>query len=237
MEDLNASSGWLSREELIFDRMVTFHRRRVAEIAEGKTRFLVREGGGLIVHLIPQECVERRLRFDGATLEKASTVIHALGERGSRSRFNAEGWIHYYGEDKIRNYTQLYWDGRLEAAMSDIAYQRGGAFVFRSIVCEKAIFELAISFGKFYSAIGLTGPVWLFSALTGCEGFRFAIHPIDASRFDIDRSPAFLPEIEIATIDGKPQSELRSWCDSFWQAAGEPRSLDFDADGNWRERR
>ena len=54
---------------------------------------------------------------------------------------------------------------------------------------------------------------------------------------EIDRSPAFLPEVEIPAVDADPVKLLRPWCDTLLQACGLEKSLNFDVQGNWRERR
>ena len=59
----------------------------------------------------------------------------------------------------------------------------------------------------------------------------------EVSGHDIDRSPVFLPDIEITTLDADPLKLLRPWCDTLWQACGTERSFNFDQQGNWRERR
>jgi hypothetical protein len=59
----------------------------------------------------------------------------------------------------------------------------------------------------------------------------------DLSEFAIDRSPVFLPDVAIDSLDAEPVKVLRQWGDTLWQACGLDRSYSFDEAGNWHERR
>jgi hypothetical protein len=231
--------GWLSKDELVFNRMATFHSERVGAVAVGSSPLHELQGGTLVVHLIPISSVSSRLQFEGNKLKEHGEHIRPLGGHGGYSRFNVDGYLNYNRDTGITAYSQIFRDGRLESAMTDIAYNQNGAHVIRDIICEKAAFELASTYLKFCANIGLEPPIWMFSALVGCEGFRFEINRgfHDLSDRAVDRSPAYLPEIEILRLDIEPTSFLRPWCDTLWQAGGVQQSLNFDREGIRHERR
>lgn len=130
---------WVSKEELVFHRMVTFHRERVASVA-ANVKSLSQHGKGiLVVHLIPQQCVLGRSRCESAKLKEHASRVYPLGGRGGRSRFNVDGMMNNDGHDEVRAYSQVYRDGRVESVMSDAAYpldrqQEENAFVLRDII-------------------------------------------------------------------------------------------------------
>ncbi len=229
---------WLSRDEVIFHRMDTFHRERVDDLANGKPPLSKHVNGTLVVHLIPQACVISRKQFDGGKLKAHSNAIRPLGGGGGNSRFNVDGFMNYSGQKEVMAYSQIFRDGRLEAAMTDIGYEQNGCFVIRDTICEQAVFSLVGSYVQFCGAIGLEAPVAMFSALVGCVGYRFKMNPRfpDFSDHSIDRSPAYLPEVVLASLDIKPMSCLRAWCDTFWQSAGVAAALSFDDQGDWHQR-
>lgn len=241
---INQQPVLLDEKEVVFHRMETFHRDRVRAFASDSTPLKQRSGGIFVVHLIPESSVLTRNRFDATQLEEHGRRVCALGDRGGYSRFNVDGFMNYDGRDAIRAYSQLYRDGRLEAAMSDLAYplereQKNGLHVLRDSIVEKAMFALVPNYLAFCKAIDLDAPIWLYSALVDCEGVRICtdLSFRDASDHGIDRSPCHLPEFEITSLDVEPQTLLRQWCDRLWQACGMERSFNFDEDGNWRERR
>jgi hypothetical protein len=233
---------FLSEDEVLFNRMQTLHRQRVDAIASGQSHIGKRESGVLVVHLIPLSSVRTRTHIDIAKLKEHGRMVPALGSDGAQSRFNADGVLRGYEEGGP--YSQLFRDGRLEAAMPEIAFpidrqQNGSPVCLRDSICEHAMFTTIGGYLRFCTAVGLGPPIQMFSAIVGCEGVRICTDWgfRDLSNFAIDRSPVFLPDLEIDSLDANPMKLLRPWCDTLWQASGIERSFNFDEQGNWRERR
>lgn len=233
--------GWLSEEELVFHRMLTFHRERIAEVS-ANTQMNSHVGKGiLIVHLIPKQSIVARTQVATKQLKEYGSRVRPLGEQGGSSRFNVDGLMNYSGRDELRAYSQIFRDGRIEAVMLDAAYSRRNetnAFVLRDRVCEKGVIELVRSYFAFITALQIEPPIWMFSALLDCKGVRIVTDRDfgDVSDHSIDRSPAFMPAIEIISLETKVDSLLQPWCDSLWQSSGLERSYSFDEHGNWHER-
>ena len=239
-----AQGNWLSKDELLFHRMVTFHRQRLEAIASGPSNLAEHEKGYLLIHLIPQHVVVDRIRLDTTQLKQQGSLINPLGERSGRTRFNVDGLLNYDGRDSVRAYSQVYRDGRVEALMPDVAYplapnQENSVFALRDSICEKGAIDLVGSHLRFCKAVEIAPPIWMFSALLDCQGVRILAHRAwrDVSEHAVDRSPAYLPELEITTLESNLDSLLRPWCDSLWQAAGLERSYNYDEQGVWCERR
>jgi hypothetical protein len=116
--------------------------------------------------------------------------------------------------------------------------QKNGVICLRDSICEQAVFNTVAGYLRFCKPIGLDVPIHMFSALVGCKGVRIWTDLTfgDVSEHGIDRSPLFLPDIEIDTFDAEPAKLLRPWCDTLWQACGMERSFGYDKEGNWRER-
>jgi hypothetical protein len=236
---------WLSEDEVAYHRMAEFHRQRVDAVASGLSPLGKREDGILVVHLIPRWCVLGRDRLDGTKLKDHGRTVPPLGcQGGGYTRFNVDGLLNYDGHQGVRAYSQLYRDGRLEAAMSNVSFpvdrhQKDAVRCLRDSACEQAAFHLVGAYLGYCQAVGLSPPIQMFSALVGCEGVRIKTDLTfgDLSEHGIDRSAAFLPDIEIPALDAEPRKLLRPWCDTLWQSCGLERSSSFDEDGNWRERK
>jgi hypothetical protein len=145
---------------------------------------------------------------------------------------------------------QLFRDGRLEAVMSEVAYQinrqqfepdqksANQPRYLRTAVCERAVIKLVKDYVSFCAGIGLHAPITIYSALVGCKGVMFYSEWGHRNSLGgIDRTPAFLPEVEIASLNTDLMQLLQPWCDTLWQACGLEKSLNFDEAGKWRERR
>lgn len=230
----------LPNEESLSNRMEAFHRRRADLIPSNESPLPLKDPFILVVHLIPQAAVRGELQFTGAEIKQHARTIPALGDTSGQKRFNVDGLLVYNGRANLRSYTQLFRNGCLEAAMSDAAFATGDGDSLRFLrdnFCEKAVFDVVDQYLKFCVAAAIAAPIRMYSAVVGCKGVYFRTHHGDASDYPIDRSPAFLPPVVIADLGAEVVSSLRPWCDSLAQSAGLERSLSFDGDGAWHERR
>lgn len=234
----------LPREEVIFQRMKDFHVQRVSAVENADVPLQQREGGILVLHLIPESSVFSRSLFDGSTLKEQGTRIRPLGDRGGNTRFNVDGFLSFSGYQEVRAYSQLFRDGRLESVMSDVGYPvnpqaEKSPYAIRCGLTERSAFEVVHDYLRFCKTIEFVPPVWLFSALVECEGFRMMTDRRfrDLSEKAVDRSPAILPVLKITDFDTAPQQILHPWCDFLWQASGLERSFNYDDEGNWHEPR
>jgi hypothetical protein len=99
---------------------------------------------------------------------------------GASARFNVDGLLNYDGHAAVGAYSQLFRDGRLEAAMPGVAFpmdrhRKDGVHCLRDSTCEQAVFKTVGGYLRFCKALGLAAPVQMFSALVGCEGVRIWI--------------------------------------------------------------
>lgn len=232
----------LPREVIAFQKMADFHLQRVSAVATGDVPLQQRDGGILVLHLIPESCVFSRNLLDGRALKEAGTRIQPLGAHGGCARFNVDGFLNCSGHQQVDAYSQLFRDGRLESVMSDVGYPLNSqtersSYIVRSGLLERSVFDIVQAYLRFCKTIGFEQPVWLFSALVECEGFRMTDGFRDMSRKAVDRSPAVLPELEITSFDTVIEQLLRPWCDGLWQAGGHECSLSYDQDGDWCEPR
>lgn len=233
----------LPREEIIFQRMMDFHLQRVSALVSHDVPLQSRDGGILILHLIPESCIFSRGLLDGKTLKEQGKRVPPLGDHGGTTRFNVDGFLNYSGHPEVSAYSQLFRDGRFESVMSDVGYPvnrqvEKTPYAIRSGLIERAVFKVVENYLRFCNDFDFEPPVWLFSALVECKGFRMVTGAFrDVSEKAVDRCPAVLPELEIANFDAEPEQLLRPWCDALWQASGLERSFNYDQDGNWHEPR
>ncbi len=236
---------WLSEDEVFHHRMESFHRHRVEAVASGQSSVGKRDDGLLVVHLIPRECVQKRIRFDGAKLKEHGGKLSAFGNDGryAASRFNVDGLLKLGGGKVTDSYSQVFRDGRIESVMADATFQTEHKLAnspryLRDTICEQAVLRLVKEYVVFCTDIGISPPVTLLSALIGCKGVMYYSEwGHRESQGGIDRTPAYLPDIEIPALDLDLTKLLRPWCDSLLQACGLDGSPNFDEAGNRRERR
>jgi hypothetical protein len=193
-------NNFLSEDEIVLDRMRSFHRQRVEAIRNKEKPFVLGEGGKLIVHLIPVGTVWSPKRFTASELKEHGQNLNPLGKRGGDPRFNVDGFVILDGRSELRSYTQLYRDGRLEAAMSDASFQKDGVHFFRDTICEMALIQVVGQYIACCKGLGVRPPLWLFTTLADVEGVHIYTHGGD-EECAFDRPVVQLPETEIAAFE------------------------------------
>jgi hypothetical protein len=236
--------GWLSPEEIVQQRMRSFHRERVEAIHKDQSHLRLTDPTRLIVHLMPEEALRAPKSLSAADLKRAGQPIRPLGDRNgggyTDSRFNADGFLLYNGRETVRYYSQLYRNGMYEGVMAEAVFQhQDRAKILRDEWCEEALLGAMGGYLPFAKAIGLEPPFWMFAALAGCEGARICLNRSweQLSPCAIDRSIVQLPEAKIDTFDTDSVKHLRPMLDVLWNAAGVERSFNYDEQGNRKPRR
>lgn len=239
----------LNEEEILFHRMETFHRQRVDVVASGDSPLGKREDGYLVFHFVPHSCLKSRDRLDDNRLKESGDKVRGSRERSFYrfSRFNVDGILKLDTEKEPTSYSQIFRDGRIESVISDIVFSSrdqihnqpiSGPRYLNDPTCERAFFTFVEQYLEFCTIAGLHEPITLFSALVGCRDVRFySDRGYYLPQGGIDRCPAFLPEVEIQRFDIDPETLMRPWCDTLFQALGLEKSLNFDKSGKWEERR
>lgn len=150
------SGEWLSRQEMVFQRMEQFHRQRIEQLAKDRGESTKQDAGTLVLHMISQESVERRIRLTAAELKSHGRGIRPLGENHcGHERFNADGFRH----EGSTAYSQLFRDGRLEAIMRNVTINDNGANAIRIGACEQALLKIVSAYLTFCKNVELKAPV------------------------------------------------------------------------------
>lgn len=235
--DEHVRECWLSKEELIFHRMRSFHHRRIAELKGGQSADKEDRNGKLLIHCIPEQAITSRKRYSGHELQQHGQELRAPDCNYSNPRFNADGFVWADSPSGFSSYSQLYRDGRLEVLMAGATFrgEKGGLF-FRDSPCERVILQATKQYLGFCKAIGLSSPVWLFCTLVDVQGAAFYSQWGNEGHV-IDRPIVQLPEMELTAFDIQVDVFLRPLLDCMWNAMGFAGSLNYDEGGNRRERR
>lgn len=235
-----SSNGYFTSDEhAAFERLSSFHRNRL-ELVKHAARPSDNIAGVLVVHLLPQSSFGRA-QFAGSVLRRHGTAVGTAWCGSSVSyygRFNADGWLMPESKEASRSYSLLFRDGRLEAVLHDVCYTDNQTKIVRASRCEEAILRIVPAYLEFCKAIGIQGPIWLFSSLIGLHEARFRTNPDwnDFGDYKIESATTPLPETVIDPCETDHSQLLRRWCDGFWQAGGIDQSLNYESDGIRRPR-
>ena len=134
-------------------------------------------------------------------------------------------------------YIQVFRNGAIEAVDTYLLNRRGN--IIRSIAYEREVLESVGRFLAIQRVLGVDPPLALMITLVGVNGYRMGV---DVETFmddgaPIDRDLIPIPEVIVDGYHVDPGRLLRPIFDAIWNAAGWPKSLNYDSDGNWKPHR
>jgi hypothetical protein len=226
-------SAFLHGEELPA-RIRTLRYERLGVIASDEAPIELAEGGRVVLHIIPFAAVGHGARADIHAWGKLSPL--PLSKALVGRHFNADGHLGFdgTGQGPHRDYVQLLRSGVVEAVT-----------VYDHVVNEIPVMniwytESQITSGveRYLAALGAIGvevPISVSLSLVGVRGYGLVPSAArDAGgRAVVTRDIVTLPDIVVDDLKPDAPAMLRPIFDALWQTFGMPRSLCYDADGNW----
>ncbi len=228
--------------ESIYERVRQFRELRISRFLNKDTPIPLKDGAKIVLHLIPLESFRSRFTLDFSNLQWYSAsfkpLAHQLGG-GWSPRHNFVGafifWQAMPETMQVSNYVQIYRNGIVEAAVDSIENDSGGKRYLSAWIYEQHIVEGVERFVNGMKGVGITPPIWAFISLIDVKGAK--IHQgrySNVNYFSIDRDILQLPKAVINDLDVNAASLLRPSFDLVWNAAGLPRSANFDEEGNFK---
>ena len=227
--------------ETVYERVRSFRQERVHAIENGNAPIPLKTGARLVLHLVPLESLRSRVVLGLDEMEDFSTKFPPLGHRHTKGwgpRYNFDGFLVSSKSDSpkgINSYVQIYRDGVIEAALDSIAHEENGDAALNAGFYERTLLTDLPKYIEGYRSLPVRTPIWAFLTLIGVKGatIRSGDHYM-GSHDPIERDVLKLPEIVIESLDQPAIDLLRPSFDLIWNAAGYPRSMNFDAQGRFR---
>ena len=227
--------------ETIIDRVKKFREERIARLYANETPISFDGNTKIILHLLPL------ISFNpgqGYGIERIKiSDLPTIYFRGGSSRYNLDGYLTYTGNNAVKSYsyTQLYRSGIIEAVDGFILRpQKNNDLLIPSVGYEQELIAALSAYVKVLKMLEVELPVLIFLTLVDVKGY---IMVIDNYRFGfpdsypIDRDVLMLPEVLITNYNTRADEALRPCFDAVWNACGFARSLNYDKDGVWQEKR
>lgn len=139
------------------------------------------------------------------------------------------------------SYTQIFRNGILEAVSSELFGDwEGHGVSFPSTAFATELLPFLDRSRRLMSEMGVEPPASLFVAVIGARGANLAIsrqHGWFRGEHLFDRDEMLLRDVLLTDWQGDVPTQVKPLLDELWQAAGLPRCLDYDEQGNWRPHR
>jgi hypothetical protein len=230
------------------DRVRAFRADRIAKLVAGDAPVPTADPR-MVLHVLPLDDAEspweefqgskhreHEERFMRVALSHADEIFG--GQYSWQSDYTLDGLLvrTCRADSSVDSYGQLFRDGGIEIVNHCFRTPDKKPAVCGTHV-ESALVGALTLLVDFWRALGVSAPFAVGAALLGAKGARMTYDKyLTISRGTIDRDPLVLPETLLDELPASPADSLRPLFDRMWNAAGEPRSGNYDAAGEWKPR-
>jgi hypothetical protein len=231
----------VARTERGTDRLRNFRLERLGRIVADDAPAPLRHVPKIVMHLVPLESLGGGVAYEVGALQPSS-LAPICEDYASYVRLNFDGILGFNtaadtdGREQIRSYTQVFRSGVIESVDAYILEaDPPSALWIPDTHMESGIIGALPRFLALQRDLGVQPPVMLALTLLRVRGYRFLTRRLQSrGRETIDRDDLFLPETIIESYDIEASQVLRPIFDRIWNAAGWPRSFNFDENGTFR---
>jgi len=198
-------------------------------------------GAKTILHVIPLESLAQPSQYDVLRFyHESHRCPPLLRGSGWDRRINLEGVVTYNGgPNGTASYTQLFRNGIVEAVEGmwiNTTYQ--GQRTIPYVAFEGGLINYLHDIFGLQKELGVATPLVVALSLTGTKGLEMAREVFSfESGFPIQDEELLLPETIVQNLDESTIKVLKPIFDLIWNACGYAGSRNFDANGNWTQRR
>jgi hypothetical protein len=218
-----------------------FRAERLGRIVADDTPVALAPNPKTVVHLVPLTAADPAIQIDATqAMNDLDNFRPLYGSSWSR-RINFDGALSYapWKDAGAAGYTQLFRSGAIEGAEAFMLRRRDGdrPHAIPSYSFEDKLIEALGFYLRLLARLGVAPPYLLGLSLLDVRGLEMAV---PQSHFDstypIDRDDLVLPELLVIDPGAPAHAILKPAFDAVWQAAGWPRSLNYDEHGTWTRR-
>lgn len=263
VEELRRAFGL---SEAFTERTHSFRRQRVTSLAqlamsEGTVPVRINNGITLVVHMLPLDFSESQIAVDLSRFDpqrQGGSANVRLLKYSDSGRYNAYGFVRPNGYEPNPNvgldgYTQIFRNGAVEivqilpeSVLPPSNYTQGGfnekfLNLFRA---DSYILDYVEDAQELSVNLDVEFPlVVMVSVLkVGDKKLSFRAEGIEPNRFEWQRpqhkpQDLLLPDLVLQELPASVPQSIRPILDVLWQAGGIEKSLSFDPQGNWIDRK
>ena len=221
------------------ERIREFRETRLLEVAADRTPVPLATGTRILVHLIPLQAFTTRQQLNVGKYYRSHHTFRPMGQSGWSQRINVDGvLVHDGGMSPVRQYTQLYRNGVIEAVDAALANNPRAPKQLPSGVFEDRILTSVAEYLTMLRDLGVAPPVYVFLSMIGATGITLYAGDLNAlaEPQELDRDALILPEVTFLSFDEVVAQTLKPAFDMVWTAFGFEGSRNYDATGQRKQR-
>lgn len=238
--DVSEVRAAFAMSETLAERVRLFRTERLGKIVAGETPIAVGESGKIVLHIVPFGAFDPSAAFDISSLGDAVWRLKPIYGSVAGHRYNLDGLVTYGHSRKppAQSYLQLFRNGIIEIVETSMLRDEiEGRPCIPSIAYEKEILDALPTYLSIQEQLGVTPPLFIMLSLVEVSGYIMAVsRRMDLwgeHTYPIDRDMLVLPEIVLESFEVNAAESMRPIFDSVWNAAGWPRSMNYDESGEW----
>ncbi|MFD2413074.1 AlbA family DNA-binding domain-containing protein [Paenibacillus rhizoplanae] len=194
----------------------------------------------ITLHLIPYNAWGNQL-YDLTRFHQEPTTLPPLYGSISDFRFNLEGFVTFSKfsvNEHPHSYVQIFRNGIIEAVDKGMIKVDSKKNLIPSVAFEKNIIEKLNRYFIELKNLRIVPPVVLLLSVNGIKNFKLAVSPEiwGPDNDGFTKNNILLPEVIFETFPENPYALARSLkplFDTFWNAGGWSKSMNYDEQGEW----
>lgn len=214
--------------ETTTERIRNFRIERLSKIIAGETPILLNETAKIILHIIPFGAFNPAKRFDVSSLASDVGKLQQISAPVGDTRHNFDGYLSFKNS---LSYLQVFRNGIIEAVDARILQPEDSELTIPSLLFERKLLDALPRFLAIQRQLGVEPPLFIILSLLGVSGYRLDVCTSRLDTYPIDRDALILPEIIVENFECKPSEVMRPIFDAIWNAAGWPRSMNYNENG------
>jgi hypothetical protein len=239
--DVPEIRGLFLRSESQAQRVRDFRSDRLGKILSGEAPHPLVPGPLLVVHLVPTQAALGLVQVDPVPYSNTRT-LPVLGTTAGLSRFNLDGalCVRNPRPEGTHGYSQLFRNGFFESTYVLSNRNETGRARLASLSYEEHLIALLRAFRVELTYLGVELELSVMLSILGADHVQLGVTAdhdfLEAHQTLFDRKTVVLPDV-LAPSSVEPELALKPVFDLVWQAAGFPRSRNYNAAGQWAPRR
>lgn len=219
------------------ERIRRWRDERIKCILADETPVRLLEGARLAVHVVPMDSFGLSPPVSASELDRYRNALNPLYESGDWWRINLDGLliaaVIHSSQDRL-SYCQIYRSGRIESVYADLIREYHGRKAIEDFH-EAEILQTVTRYLNVYTQLGISAPYVAMVTLLNAQGMKVIKRDALQSLLGpaIDRPVVVLPELLIPEWPCDLPRAFQPVFDALWNASGQSRSLNYDADSNW----
>jgi hypothetical protein len=237
--DINELRSAFTLASTVTERIRAFRTDRIISLSNNETPIPFVDDPKIVLHCIPIESFAGQLQYDILPFNQDPRLLRPMASSSWDRRLNLDGIVVFGGRNPAHTYTQLYRTGVIEAVQGSVlATEHEGRFIIPSVAYEQYIFQYLPHCFQVLQRIGANVPLVVALSLIGTRGLQMGVDYFEFEvSYPIQVDTLTLPETIVQDFSIPVGRILKPMFDLVWNACGQPSSKNFDAEGNWVNRR